>query len=209
MKLQLNTVKRDYISSRYIPFNINRELIPLTLILMPKPDFKVYLGKTAAYTRPEIFCLPMQTQVQHKNLLKWKHNALSQSLLVSLCPSRQEHTCSNTVLTRLPCFPWVDNMSDSLGVNWAVLCVWQKLYKTQPHTSCCYLHTKHLFPIRTWTSSDSWDNQSSALGKAAANHLHWGHLHKHSSQLRRNAPSLEFAQAIIVQIHVSAGMTGR
>lgn len=70
MKLQLNTVKRDYISSRYIPFNINRELIPLTLILMPKPDFKVYLGKTAAYTRPEIFCLPMQTQVQHKNLLK-------------------------------------------------------------------------------------------------------------------------------------------
>lgn len=43
MKIQLNTVKRDYISSRYIPFNINRELIPLTLIVMPKPDFKVYL----------------------------------------------------------------------------------------------------------------------------------------------------------------------
>lgn len=41
IKIQLNTVKRDCISSRHIPFNINRELIPLTLIPMPKPDFKV------------------------------------------------------------------------------------------------------------------------------------------------------------------------
>lgn len=131
MKIQLNTVKRDFISSRYIPFNINRELMPLTLILMPKPDFKVHLWKIAAYTGPGIFWLPMQTgrtlsrpKISLETCQKWKHNALSQSLLVSLCPNWQGHTCFNTVLTGLPYYPGVDSMSDSLGVNWAALCVW-------------------------------------------------------------------------------------
>lgn len=148
MKLQLNTVKNDYISSRYIPFNINRKLILLSLILTPEPDFKVHLWKTAAHTGPGISCLPIQaggiqpqTWVQPRYLLKWKHSALSQSSLVLLCPNWQEHTCSNTVLTGLPCFPRVDGMSDSPGVNWAELCVWQKWYKIQPHTFCYYLHT--------------------------------------------------------------------
>lgn len=36
MKLQLNTVRKDYISRRYIPFNINSKLILPSLILMPK-----------------------------------------------------------------------------------------------------------------------------------------------------------------------------
>ena len=43
MKLQLKTVKKDYISSRYLSFNINSKLILLSLILMPEPDFKVHL----------------------------------------------------------------------------------------------------------------------------------------------------------------------
>lgn len=107
-----------------------------------------------------------QTQVQPRYLLKSKHNALSQSSLVLLYPNWQEHTCSNTTLTGLPCFPRVDNMSDSPGVNWAVLRVWQKWYKTQPCTSCYYLHTKHFcFPSELKSPQTAQTNRAQWSGK--------------------------------------------
>lgn len=65
MKLQLNTVKKDYISSRYIPFNINRKPILLSLILMPKPHFKVHFCKTAVHAGPGISCLPIHRQKEY------------------------------------------------------------------------------------------------------------------------------------------------
>lgn len=162
MKLQLNRVKKDYISNRYIPFNIKRKLILLTLMLMPKPDFKVHLWKTAAHTRPRISAC-LHIWIQPSYLLKWKHNVLSQSSLVLLCPNWQEHTRSYTVFPGWPCFPWVDNMSDSPEVNWAVLCVWQKGYKCSPLLFAIICTQNRSVSHQIWISSDSSNKHSSSL----------------------------------------------
>lgn len=93
-------------------------------------------------------------------------------------------------------------MSDSLGVNWAVLCVWQKWYKMQPHTFCYSLHTKHFcFPSELESPQTARTNRARRSGRQR-----WNARVEPASG--RNAPSLQLAQAI-AQIHVIASMTGR
>lgn len=156
MKLQLNTVRKDYISRRYIPFNINSKLILPSLILMPKCKAHPWKTGAGAVLLPPMLAVGICCRAHFRLVLAKIKARCSVTALIGFyfSPDWQEHTCSNSALTELSCFPRADSVSDSPAVNRAVLHIWQKIFQMQPHASCCYLHTAQ-FPNRSWPSSDN------------------------------------------------------